>query len=80
MAYIYLFAKFLCQHFFSVLGEKSEKKKKKEKLIGEIQREESFHLESSNKIPKLDTSQWPLLLKVGFNENNVVSLLTINLY
>lgn len=44
-----------------------EKKKKKKHLenLGEIQKSTSFQLESSTKVTKLDTSKWPLLLKVS---------------
>lgn len=44
---------------------KSHKKKSKDKELGNIQKEQSFSLEPSEKITKLDTSQWPLLLKVS---------------
>ncbi|CAG9769872.1 unnamed protein product [Ceutorhynchus assimilis] len=49
-----------------------EKKKKKSKTDGlaEIQRENTFQLKSSEKAAKLDTSQWPLLLK-NFDRLNV---------
>ncbi|XP_031356320.1 H/ACA ribonucleoprotein complex subunit 4-like isoform X1 [Photinus pyralis] len=47
-----------------------EKKKKKSKSIGEIQKSNDFHLESSTKIAQLDTSKWPLLLK-HFDRLNV---------
>lgn len=43
-----------------VLG-KSEKKKKKS--LGDLQAGQEFQLEPSDKKEKLDTSQWPLLLK-----------------
>nr|CAG4645576.1 EOG090X07JL [Lynceus sp. MCZ IZ 141354] len=47
-----------------VLGEQLKTKKKKEKKsLAEIQREGSFCVEPSEKLPVLDTSQWPLLLK-----------------
>lgn len=46
-----------------------EKKKKKSidgaKSLGEIQKQQDFQLEASTKIVKLDTSKWPLLLKVS---------------
>lgn len=50
----------------------SEKKKKKNgtEKLAEIQRSETFQLESSDKAAKLDTSQWPLLLK-NFDRMNV---------
>ena len=49
--------------------EKSKKKSKKE--LGEIQAESSFRLEPSEQPPpKLDTSDWPLLLK-NFDKLNV---------
>lgn len=45
------------------LKQKKKKKVKADKL-GEIQKETDFALQPSDKIAKLDTSQWPLLLKV----------------
>lgn len=47
------------------LKQKKKKKIKQEK-IGEIQKEGNFAVQPSDKIAKLDTSQWPLLLKVSF--------------
>nr|CAD7424889.1 unnamed protein product [Timema monikensis] len=38
-------------------------KKKKKKSLGDIQTEASFHLKPSSEISKLETSEWPLLLK-----------------
>ncbi|GFR84351.1 H/ACA ribonucleoprotein complex subunit 4, partial [Elysia marginata] len=42
-------------------------KKKKSKVsdaeVGDIQQSESFFLAPSDKVAKLNTSQWPLLLK-----------------
>ncbi|XP_067007846.2 H/ACA ribonucleoprotein complex subunit 4 [Anabrus simplex] len=54
------------------MGDQSvePKKKKKSKSLGEIHQEYSFKLESSVKIEKLDTSEWPLLLK-NFDRLNV---------
>ena len=50
-----------------ILGEKKEKDKKSSKSLGDIQGDNDFVLESSEKpIPKLDCSDWPLLLKVLF--------------
>lgn len=46
------------------LKQKKKKKVKADKL-GEIQKETDFALQPSDKIAKLDTSQWPLLLKVS---------------
>jgi len=51
------------------IKEKKKKKIKSEKVT-EIQKETTFQLESSDKISKLDTSQWPLLLK-HFDRLNV---------
>lgn len=52
-----------------VKKEKSKKKSKKD--LGEIQAESTFRLEPSEKPPpKLDTSEWPLLLK-NFDKLNV---------
>ncbi|PNF29675.1 H/ACA ribonucleoprotein complex subunit 4 [Cryptotermes secundus] len=42
---------------------KKKKKKRHHKLLGEVQCEGDYHLESSEQIQPLDTSQWPLLLK-----------------
>ncbi|KAI4472120.1 centromere/microtubule binding protein cbf5 [Holotrichia oblita] len=48
-----------------VIREKKKKKSKDKNFpLGEIQRTEDFQLESSTKLVKLDTSKWPLLLKV----------------
>lgn len=47
------------------LKEKKKKKSKLDKSLGEFQKSESFQLESSTKQTKLDTSKWPLLLKVS---------------
>lgn len=47
------------------IKQKKKKKLKSEKL-GEIQKEGNFAVKPSDKISKLDTSQWPLLLKVSF--------------
>lgn len=49
------------------MKEKKKKKSKPERSLGEIQKNEDFQLESSSKIVKLDTSKWPLLLKVIYN-------------
>lgn len=46
--------------------EKKKKKSKSEKTLGEVQKSESFQLEASTKQTKLDTSKWPLLLKVSY--------------
>lgn len=51
-------------------SEKKRKKIKEEKLVA-LQKEASFQLESSDKTAKLDTSQWPLLLKVTSNNQAV---------
>lgn len=44
--------------------KEKKKKKSKDKNLGEIQKSQDFQLESSTKLVKLDTSKWPLLLKV----------------
>jgi len=50
---------------------KEKKKKSKSKSLGEMQASENFTLEPSSKpVPKLDTSEWPLLLK-NFDKLNV---------
>jgi H/ACA ribonucleoprotein complex subunit 4 len=51
-------------------GKKSKKDKHGTTDIGEIQHSESFLIEPSEKVKKLDTSQWPLLLK-NFDKLNV---------
>ncbi|XP_022093750.1 H/ACA ribonucleoprotein complex subunit 4-like [Acanthaster planci] len=52
-------------------GKKSKKHKKpKESSLGDIQQETSFLIRPESKTPKLDTSQWPLLLK-NFDKLNV---------
>ena len=52
-------------------GKKDKSKKKNKKDLGEIQAESTFRLEPSEKPPpKLDTSEWPLLLK-NFDQLNV---------
>jgi hypothetical protein len=48
-------------------ARKKKKKKKQHKLlgeVGEVQCKTDYQLKSSEEIPPLDTSQWPLLLKV----------------
>jgi len=53
------------------MSKKEKKKSKKEKDVGQIQQDSSFVVEPSDKpAPKLDTSQWPLLLK-NFDKLNV---------
>jgi H/ACA ribonucleoprotein complex subunit 4 len=53
--------------------KEKKKKSKKEKDIGDMQQEQSFTVEPSEAPPpKLDTSQWPLLLK-NFDKLNVRS-------
>lgn len=45
--------------------KESKKKKKEKKSIGEVQQELSFKIAPSDiKVESIDTSQWPLLLKV----------------
>jgi hypothetical protein len=44
---------------------KKKKKKKHHKLLGEVQCKGDYQLKSSEQIEPLDTSQWPLLLKVA---------------
>jgi hypothetical protein len=55
--------------YAAVIGheEKIKKKKKKRhhKLLGEVQCKGDYHLKSSEQIQPLETSQWPLLLKVA---------------
>jgi hypothetical protein len=49
-------------------ARKKKKKKKHHKLLGEVgemQCKTDYQLKSSEEIPPLDTSQWPLLLKVA---------------
>lgn len=55
-----------------VRKEKKKKKIKEEPIenLGEIQASQSFQINPSDKIPKLDTSQWPLLLK-NFDKLNI---------
>merc|ERR1711994_530085 len=51
--------------------KKEKSKKNKNKSLGEIQAEATFRVEPSEKPPpKLDTSEWPLLLK-NFDQLNV---------
>lgn len=53
--------------------EKKKKKIKEEPLdedLGEIQKSGDFQIKPSDKIAKLDTSKWPLLLK-NFDQLNV---------
>jgi hypothetical protein len=45
---------------------KKKKKKKEQKLLGEVQCKGDYQLKSSEQIQPLDTSQWPLLLKVAY--------------
>lgn len=44
--------------------EKKKKKNKGEKDLGNIQKSSDFTVESSTIVAKLDSSKWPLLLKV----------------
>ncbi|KAL1516590.1 hypothetical protein ABEB36_000485 [Hypothenemus hampei] len=53
-----------------IQGSEKKKKKSKEQKLADIQRDVEFKLESSEKAAKLDTSQWPLLLK-HFDRMNV---------
>ncbi|XP_013773643.1 H/ACA ribonucleoprotein complex subunit 4 [Limulus polyphemus] len=55
-----------------VLGspKPKEKKKKKKHSLGDVQAEEDFQIEPSEKKGSLNTSQWPLLLK-NFDRLNV---------
>ncbi|XP_022911520.1 H/ACA ribonucleoprotein complex subunit 4 [Onthophagus taurus] len=53
----------------TIVKEKKHKKSK-DKHLGEIQKSQHFQLEASDKIVKLDTSKWPLLLK-NFDHLNV---------
>lgn len=46
-----------------ILGSSEKKKKKDKKTLGDIQAGQEFQVEPSDKKEKLDTSQWPLLLK-----------------
>ncbi|XP_057665249.1 H/ACA ribonucleoprotein complex subunit 4 [Diorhabda carinulata] len=49
---------------------KTKKKKSKELDVSKVQTENHFSLKSSDKLPKLDASNWPLLLK-HFDRLNV---------
>jgi hypothetical protein len=53
----------------AVIGDeekvKRKKKKKHEKPLGEVQCKVDYQLKSSEVVQPLDTSQWPLLLKVA---------------
>ncbi|XP_035809556.1 H/ACA ribonucleoprotein complex subunit DKC1 isoform X2 [Amphiprion ocellaris] len=55
-------------------GEASAKKKKKAKRVsedvGDVQQSEDFFIKPESKVPSLDTSQWPLLLK-NFDKLNI---------
>jgi len=54
-----------------IIKEKKKKSKEKEKDIGQIQSDTSFVVSPSEKpVPKLETSEWPLLLK-NFDRLNV---------
>lgn len=55
-----------------VHSEKKKKKIKKEPVddLGEIQASNTFQIASSEKVAKLETSQWPLLLK-NFDRMNI---------
>lgn len=55
----------------AVMGDEENARKKKKKKhhkvlgeVGEVQCKTNYQLKSSEEIPPLDTSQWPLLLKV----------------
>lgn len=61
-----LFFIICCEQCFLENSTKEKKKKKiKQEKLGELQKEGDFSIESSNKTSKLDTSNWPLLLKVN---------------
>lgn len=47
-----------------LIDQPIKKSKKKKKSLGVIQTESDFLIQPSNEVPKLDTSEWPLLLKV----------------
>lgn len=55
-----------------IVKEKKKKKIKEEPIddLGEIQKSGDFQIKPSDKISKLDTSQWPLLLK-NFDRLNI---------
>uniref|UniRef100_A0A1B6FK43 Uncharacterized protein n=1 Tax=Cuerna arida TaxID=1464854 RepID=A0A1B6FK43_9HEMI len=48
----------------------SPTKAKRSKSLGDLQKEGDFQIKPSSKVPKLDTSKWPLLLK-NFDRLNV---------
>ncbi|XP_013418158.1 H/ACA ribonucleoprotein complex subunit 4 isoform X2 [Lingula anatina] len=53
------------------MADSVEKKKKKKHVdLGEVQHSESFIIQPSKAVGKLDTSQWPLLLK-NFDKLNI---------
>jgi hypothetical protein len=53
--------------FFVPCAAKKKSKKGKYETLGEVHQQCEFKLESSErKPPKIDSSQWPLLLKVSF--------------
>uniref|UniRef100_A0A3P8RSV3 H/ACA ribonucleoprotein complex subunit DKC1 n=1 Tax=Amphiprion percula TaxID=161767 RepID=A0A3P8RSV3_AMPPE len=45
-------------------------KKKKKKKVADVQQSEDFFIKPESKVPSLDTSQWPLLLK-NFDKLNI---------
>lgn len=62
----------------SPIKEKKKKKVKDEaKSLGLIQKTQDFLLEPSSAPAKLDTSQWPLLLKVKFAVRCTVLVLIV---
>lgn len=65
--------------FLEVIPSLKKKKVKKskgiiknEKSLGEIQAEIPFFIKPSEKIATIDTSKWPLLLKVMYIYNNFI--------
>lgn len=51
--------------FFLTDEPHKKKSKKSKKSVGEIQKESDFRVEPASKVATLDTSKWPMLLKVS---------------
>jgi len=76
---VYCFIKFFIIFFFLVALPVVEKKKNRkskgsadEKSLGELQAEIPFFIKPSVKAATIDSSKWPLLLKVNISTNYVI--------
>lgn len=70
LMFVHLFFKQLAMQSVPVKEKKKKKSKESVQDVGLIQKNQQFLLEPSTAPAKLDTSQWPLLLKVSFPISN----------